>query len=79
MKLIKCYYPPINITHLGDYILVQSEDVHKYTKELYEKGIGHKVIPPQNEYELQEFFRWKIRYKSVNLVFRYIIDFLMAL
>lgn len=59
MKLIRCYHPPVNISHLADYILVPENEIYNYTKRLYEKGLGHKVTPPQRVNELQEFFKWK--------------------
>ena len=76
---IKCYHPPINIIHLGDTIYVPEDGVYSYTKKLYEKGIGHKTIPPQREEELQEFFSWKVRYSCTNIIFKRIIDLLMAM
>lgn len=75
---IKCYHPPVNITHLEDWILVPEEDVFNYTKELYEKGLEHKAIPPQQEIELQEFFRWKVRYKSSNRFIKWLVDMLIS-
>ena len=74
---IRCYHPPINIIHLGDEIYVPLENVYKYTKELYEKGLGHKATPPQKEDELQEFFRWKSTYMSTNRIVKWIVNLLM--
>lgn len=74
---IRCYHPPVNIIHLADYIYVPKEDVYTYTKKLYGLGIEHKATPPQREHELQEFFRWKVRYMSCNGIVRWIIDWLM--
>jgi len=38
MRLIKCYNPPVNESHLADYILVPEEKVYEHTKELYMKA-----------------------------------------
>lgn len=75
---VRCYHPPINIIHLGEEIFVPKEGVFKYTKELYETGLGHKTIPPQREHELQEYFSWVARYKSANRICRWLIDLLMS-
>lgn len=77
MEYIRCFSDPVNITHLSNEIYVPRELVFDYCKELYEKGLGRKSIPPQRDYELQEFFLWKARYRSTNIVFRKIIDALM--
>jgi len=76
-KHIRCYHPPVNFIHLSDEIYVLEEGVYKYTKELYETGLGHKATPPPREAEVQEFHHWKIRYMSANWLYRKLIDLLM--
>lgn len=74
---IKCYCPPVNISHLTDYILVPKENAHEYTKGLYELGLGHKATSPQQEKEVQEFFIWKAKLSSHRTITRWIIKKLM--
>ena len=76
---VNCYYPPINIIDLGESIYVPVKDIYKYTKELYEKGLSHKSIPPQREADIHEFFLWKSKYKAANPIIRKIIDLLMSI
>lgn len=78
-RLVKCYHPPANITHLADYILVPEDKVYDHTKELYEKGLDRKVNPPQIETELHEFFRWKVRYLSMSKILKWVVDILIDL
>lgn len=77
-KYIKCYFPPVNISQLGNHILIPESNVYDYTKKLYEQGLEHKVTPPQREHELQEFFSWKVKYMSQNKMIRRMIDWLMG-
>ena len=76
-KHIRCYHPSINLIHLSDEIYVPEDGVYKYTKELYEMGLGHKATPPQREADLQEFFRWKAKYMSTNWLCKKLINLLM--
>jgi hypothetical protein len=69
------FFNPVNITHLGDTIMVPEERVYEHCKALYEEGLGHRYIPTQRENELLEFFEWKVKYRSSN--FKWLIDLLM--
>ena len=75
--MIKCYYPPINIVHLGDSIYMDEDKVYEYTKELYERGLGHKATPPQIELDVHDLYRLRGRYNTAPRLSRWIIDKLM--
>jgi len=73
----ECYYPPINVCHLGSKILVPTQDVYDYSKSLYEKGREAKSILPVGEAEAMKYFRWKARLSRLGPIKRWIIEELM--
>jgi len=78
MKYIYCYRPRINLTDLGDHILVPEEKVYDYTKTLYERALETKVNPTGSEEEIHNFFRWKIKISRLGYIKKKIIKFLLG-